>query len=106
MTDTEKQFAGNYVRLVNQVRELQGDLQRMTEAFDNSTQLNNKLHDEIILKDKMIEIFNKNLSIEELTDYVGKYNALNSDYIARIAALNTAITNWVLSGYAFWPDPA
>ena len=52
--DTEKQFAGNYVRLVNQVRELQGDLKAMTGAFDNSTQLNNKLHDEIILKDKMI----------------------------------------------------
>ena len=45
--DTEKQFAGNYVRLVNQCRELQ-------QAFDNSIQLNNKLHDEIRLKDKML----------------------------------------------------
>ena len=26
MTDTEKQFAGNYVRLVNQCRDLQADV--------------------------------------------------------------------------------
>lgn len=52
MTDIEKQFAGNYVRLVNQNRQLQ-------QAFDNSTQLNNKLHDEIRLKDKMIELMAK-----------------------------------------------
>ena len=44
--DTEKQFAGNYIRLVNQVRELQGELtlknkmveiikQKLAEGFSN-----------------------------------------------------------------------
>lgn len=32
--DTEKQFAGNYVRLVNQVRELQGDLAVKEQMLD------------------------------------------------------------------------
>lgn len=62
--DTEKQFAGNYVRLVNQVRELQGDLKTMTEAFDNSTQLNYQLHGEIGLKTRIIEAMANTILLE------------------------------------------
>lgn len=48
--ETEKQFAGNYVRLVNQVRSLQGDIAVKEQMLDylitaNLLNLNNYSHE-------------------------------------------------------------